>query len=422
MKKSLLFFVALTMILPLCAAPLLAVIPVNPADPILLMYADNFTAGPVVPVKMGPYNGWTHAQRLCPANALGKFDAMPGIASFNERFFGVASREWTEYTFPGMFMNVNGAPDIEFAEVTRGGNANSWMVEAVKVYLTGAYVRDAEENVVPYVPVDEETGIGYYAGIAWNRTGIQFVPQATRLAITESYLPDVIRAYDTNTFKYDGDNIGWTQFNLPEEVVCAEGIHLVDITKDVYAVGGAGETYTGSAGALVKVVNCPIYSEADITTVTHYDSGIQYTGNTDGYDLDAIRVYRCIPGGSRIATGSGARMLEDGTWFMYNYYDGTIGSFPIQAGNPKNGPNIIGKYTITANGDDTYTVTYDIDDTIVMDGYIYNIMEMESHLAISDTMNFTVKSDQDDNHEFGVPIYDADGKFFIFAYWAVEYR
>ena len=114
------------------------------------------------------------------------------------------------------------------------------------------------------------------------------------------------------------------------------------------------------------------------------------------------------------ATGSGEPILSKGTWFMYNEYTGDPGSFEIQAGNPKNGENIIGSYEITHNVDGTYTATYDMDPGVKVD---------DAHLAISDSPNFTAKPGQDDNQDYGKPFSDPSdtGTFYIFAHFSVEY-
>jgi hypothetical protein len=415
MKKSALFFAVLAMTVAIGTAPVFAVTPVNPEDPALVMYANQvYAQGNVVPVKMGPYNGWTHAQRLCPENALGEFDAMPGVASFNERFFGVASRAYVQYSFDGSFGNVDGVPDIEFCEVT-WGSGNSWHVEAVLVYLIGATVRDENGDVAPYAGNDNE--IGYYAGIAWNRTGVAYVSEARRIEIAESYLSGVDRDYDSNEFYYSG-TFGWTQFNLPSEVVCAEGIYLVDITAAVYAEGGAPSTYTNGAGSLVTALNCRIDESDDVLAVAGYN------GNTDGYDLDAIRVYRCPPCiGDDTATGSGTAILPKGTWFMYNQYiaDGSPQCFDLQAGNPKDGVNIVGEYCITDNADDTFTATYEFDDYYYYEGWRYDIVVGDEHLGISQSMDFTAVPGLDDNQDWG-ELFEADVPFYIFAHFEVEYR
>ena len=86
----------------------------------------------------------TQAPRLNPANALGTFDALQ--TGGDGKMFSVASQTWTDYTFDDKYYNVDGPADIEFAEVTW----SRWHVEAAKVYLTDAYVRDGSGNVVPY--------------------------------------------------------------------------------------------------------------------------------------------------------------------------------------------------------------------------------------------------------------------------------
>ena len=118
-------------------------------------------------------------------------------------------------------------------------------------------------------------------------------------------------------------------------------------------------------------------------------------------------------GGEDSATGLGTSILPKGTWFMYNEYTGTIPyEIPINAGNPKNGTNIIGSYTVASNGDGTYTVTYDINEGITV---------VDQHLAISDSMNFTASPGTDDNQNFGEAFFDGDGSFFIFAHFGVAY-
>ena len=145
------------------------------------------------------------------------------------------------------------------------------------------------------------------------------------------------------------------------------------------------------------------------------------TVNTDG-DL-----YKCECFGGETATGLGDKIKPKGTWFMYNeypagpygywYWDEDEGIdiyvYQIQAGNPKNGPNIIGQYWIWYMGDGWYWAKYWINPVFVV---------VDEHLAISDsdTMNFTAAPGRDDNQDFKVPFYDEDGKFYIFAHFAVE--
>ena len=205
------------------------------------MYAKAYTAGHAVGVSgeevtFDPLT--TQAPRLNPANALGPFDALQ--TGGDGKMFSVASQTWTDYTFDDKYYNVDGPADIEFAEVTW----SRWHVEAAKVYLTDAYVRDGSGNVVPYAGNDD--GYGYYAGVAWNKEGIQYVTPAARLAKTQSYFAGS-RNFADNTFGTDG-NFGISQFNLPAEVVYATGVRLVDVTKDVYTMSGNGATYLNYRG------------------------------------------------------------------------------------------------------------------------------------------------------------------------------
>ena len=131
------------------------------------------------------------------------------------------------------------------------------------------------------------------------------------------------------------------------------------------------------------------------------------TVNTEG---DLYKCHTCVQ--SDTATGMGSPIKPKGTWFMYNEYsDSYVGTYDIQAGNPKGGENMIGYYWIEDHGDGSYTAGYYIDPTFVV---------VDEHLAISNNMNFTAAPGRDDNQDFGVPFQDDDGKFFIFAHFAVE--
>ncbi len=136
------------------------------------------------------------------------------------------------------------------------------------------------------------------------------------------------------------------------------------------------------------------------------------TVNTDG-DLDKCAT--CVQSDS--ATGLGFPILPKGNWFMYNYYCDEVEEFvfySIQAGKPKNGKNIIGEFWIKNNGGGSFTAEYYIDPTFVV---------VDEHLGIDNfikTMDFKAKPGQDDNQDFGVPFYDEDGCFLIFAHFAVE--
>jgi hypothetical protein len=376
MKKATCLFITFVMLLSLFTIPAFAAVPVDDSN---LMYAKNAEPGDEVTVLI------SSIERLDPDNALGEFDAVQsdGTAA-NSKFFAVASRGSTNYTFEDDFWNVDGAPDIEFCEVTWG---NTWHPEAVKVYLTDAYVLDANGEAVPYGTADD--GIGYYAGLAWNKVGINELSSTIRNEIASTYFGGT-RTFVNNKFLQEG-NFAITKFYLPEDVVYATGITLIDITEDVYEEAGIARAKT-------------------------------YIGATDGYDLDAIRVYKYTPGGNDSATGCGLPILTKGTWFMYNTFACPCRTYSIQAGNPKDGVNIIGSYTVKKVTDGKFIVTYDIDDTITMNGYEYDIVVTEEHLAISNDAFTSANPGKLDNQDFGVPFEDADGKFYIFAHFTVEYK
>ena len=134
------------------------------------------------------------------------------------------------------------------------------------------------------------------------------------------------------------------------------------------------------------------------------------TVNTDG-DLS-----RCVCVQSDTATGLGSTIKPKGTWFMYNTYgeDDAYWWF-IQAGNPKNGLNIMGEYWIEINPDGSYTARYWIAPTFEV---------VDEHLGISDNPDFTAKPGRDDNANFYEPFddpdVDGDGIFYVFAHFAVE--
>ncbi len=418
-KKFLSLFVVNILLWGLIALPVRALTPADPMDPDLVMYATDFMVGDVVAVNFDPYSPDTQISRINPSNALGGFDATDP-SGVSDHFFAVGARTWSHYTFADNFYNVDGVPDIEFAEVT-WGSGTSWHTEAMKVYLTNAYVRNSEGKIVAYSAMDD--GIGYYAGIAWNRIGLEYISDADRLVKTQSYFAGT-RDFEHNVFYRSGPYGTYTQFHLPEEVVYAEGIHLVDITSEVYTMAYPA-TYLNNpgTGALVTlnsdawdVINYTKITAADVLAVPGTN------GNTDGYDLDAIRVYRYIPWRmGDTATGDGSKILSKGTWFMYNEYNNGPATFDIQAGNPKDGINIIGTFTVSKDGN-MYTIDYDIDETIEKNGYIYHIIVEDEHLGISDTMNFKAIPGQDDNQDFGVPFEDMDGMFKIFAHFSVRYE
>ncbi|MDI9645053.1 MAG: SdrD B-like domain-containing protein, partial [Candidatus Verstraetearchaeota archaeon] len=271
---------------------------VTVGETLVEMYASAFTSGAIKTVNFDGYDPLSHPARLNPANVLGPFDAVQSSNTSprnpNEYFFALNSREWVNYTFEQAFWNVDGKPDIEFAEVTWG---DSWHTEAALVFLTNAYVRDSEGNVVPYELNDG--GFGYFAGIVWNKIGIsglapdEMEAEAQNYAISMGLSGGLFRDFSANTYTQNG-NFGISQFYLPDEVVYATGIVLVDITEYSYKLGAfastgsyenPGGTGSGYSVTLKETYGTPITSD-DVIAVGGQD------GNTDGFDLDAIRVYR----------------------------------------------------------------------------------------------------------------------------------
>ncbi|SHJ14200.1 hypothetical protein SAMN02745691_01410 [Parasporobacterium paucivorans DSM 15970] len=117
--------------------------------------------------------------------------------------------------------------------------------------------------------------------------------------------------------------------------------------------------------------------------------------------------------------GTGTRILPKGNWFMYNYYNGSRSTYPLQAGNPVGGQCLVGIFTVVSLGGNMYRIDYNMAQGIEMNGEVYNVSIIDEHLGISNTMNFTGAPGIDDNKDFGVPFYDADGAFYIFAHFGL---
>jgi hypothetical protein len=152
--------------------------------------------------------------------------------------------------------------------------------------------------------------------------------------------------------------------------------------------------------------------------------GLLFTGCVDiakiTVNMDE-ELYKSPCYGPETATGMGTRIKPKGTWFMYNEYPGVDNcgtnsggvdycAYYIQAGNPKNGPTLIGSYWIEDNSDGTFTAYYDIDTSWIV---------IDKHLAISDMMNFTAAPGRDDNANWGEP-FSAVPPFFVFAHFAMD--
>ncbi|MDD3640704.1 MAG: hypothetical protein PHE00_02820, partial [Atribacterota bacterium] len=66
-----------------------------------------------------------------------------------------------------------------------------------------------------------------------------------------------------------------------------------------------------------------------------------------------------------------------------------------------------------------YVATYDLDDFVAIGRWELWINIMDEHLSISDDMDFQAVPGIDDNADWGVPFYDEDGEFFIFAHFGI---
>ena len=118
--------------------------------------------------------------------------------------------------------------------------------------------------------------------------------------------------------------------------------------------------------------------------------------------------------------------IKKGTWFMYltvnnDIADGTFKEFDLQLGTPKTGLVDVGDVRITRSGT-KYTVTYLMEPTINVKGYVYSINVIDEHLGIDliGGMSFTGSAGRDDNGDFGVSFTDPDGKFYVFPHFGVE--
>ena len=122
-----------------------------------------------------------------------------------------------------------------------------------------------------------------------------------------------------------------------------------------------------------------------------------------------------VPGAT--ATGAGTQ-IQAKNWFMYNQYTGGHQCFDLQAGNPKNGDNIVGQYCIDPAGVGQYVATYHFD-PVTIGGFQYEVVVLKEHLAIRDT--FTGSPGTDDNQDFGVP-FTATAPFNVFAHFSIGFQ
>jgi|GEM_PF-6004134 len=141
------------------------------------------------------------------------------------------------------------------------------------------------------------------------------------------------------------------------------------------------------------------------------------------------------------ATGVGVRITTrkkptSNTWFMYNCINDSsyavhpgsepalVGQFPIQAGNPADGENVIGRILVYRTAAQTYTIHYELVGTpIERNGSLWAVIDADdNHLSAKDLPNFLGVPGKDDNADFGVPFIDADGVFYFFAHIVVNYK
>lgn len=251
MRKYLSFLLVFTMIFSMAVMPSYAYVPLDIG---LAMNATGSEVGVLTGLNTNP-------SRSNPANAYGEFDAVQNAGE--NLFYSLATYNYTKFTFDDVFYNIEdnaNVTDMEFSEVTWG---TSWHPEAALVFLTGVKTGTVD-SPVDYVALDG--GYGYFAGIIWNKVGLQNVSDVNRNLTLAAYagLYGVgLRTFLPNVYHIDG-NFGVTQFKMPEEVVSADGVILVDITSEVYGLAGTSRAST-------------------------------YATGKDGYDLDAIRVYGYEP-------------------------------------------------------------------------------------------------------------------------------
>jgi hypothetical protein len=119
------------------------------------------------------------------------------------------------------------------------------------------------------------------------------------------------------------------------------------------------------------------------------------------------------------ATGAdGTQIITTKNWFMYNVYTGGHQCFGLQAGNPKNGSNIVGEYCIDPYGVGQFVATYHFD-PVTIGGFVYQVVVLKEHLAIGGP--FTGSPGTDDNQDFGVP-FTATAPFNVFAHFSIGFK
>lgn len=175
-------------------------------------------------------------------------------------FYSVGSHDFSKYAFDEKFYNTSerGIGDIEFHEVTWG---SSWHEEAVEIYLVNPVIRNCKGEEVEYKTNDITNAVSnesinisdeskkmlegdnlYFAGVTYNKRveengtveKYKEYEKARFKEITGSWYSGE-RDFEGNYTEIKRSNFDTliTEFNLPEEVVSAEGIVLVDITSKI---------------------------------------------------------------------------------------------------------------------------------------------------------------------------------------------
>lgn len=268
MRKYLSFLLVFTMIISMAVMPSYAYVPLDTG---LAMYVPVNGSTTGTEWKVSPISTRNESFR-----AEGVFDATDAIGNKTSdgasKFYSLATHYYTQFTFDSPFFNIEDTTteaDIEFAEVTWG---STWHPEAALVFLTDAETGTYGSST-PYLNDDAGLGLGatYFAGVIWNKVGLDVLTPEVRQGILDGYESDfaIVRDFIPSTGYTIGNDAAVTLMYLPEEVVSASGVILIDITDKVYSLTGVS-VRTNSYG-------------------TGPNQGV------DGYDLDAIRVYGYEP-------------------------------------------------------------------------------------------------------------------------------
>lgn len=215
-------------------------------------------------------------------------DVGSALGNNKNRFYSIGNHNFSKFAFDSAFYNVDGGADIEFSEITWG---NSWHEEAVEVYLvnprvktcTGAEKAYGKNDIISAVDRGginlSETDIEelrkdklYFAGVAFNKRVIQngnvanYTDYETRRfkEISGDWTnsdEDTKRKFVTSNITTEGD-VAITGFNLPENIVSAEGIVLVDVTGKINKMYYKDDTKFGDDG--FDLASVKVYGKSEI--------------------------------------------------------------------------------------------------------------------------------------------------------------